>query len=322
MMRQNDDIFGPSQLNYEAWRDLLRSKCGRYYSEGIEPAAFTGWVRPVSARGFTATDIGCNSHRVERTYRDVRLDGADHYFVIFLVRGQLAMTHNDQTVRLAAGDVVFVDAARPVTYLVDNPGTVCNTVSLSLPRQSLVAHLGFEPRGGLYQRGGTPAGRLLFELIRDIDNDRGSPYSPADSYMQLAVYDLVGALFAPSDPWPVSSHAAKLFSRVRSIIKEGFTDPDFGPGEVAAKAGISLRYLQKLFTQHDSTCSEFIYSLRLEHAAQLLHRRALLGTSQSLSEIGYACGFNDYTHFARKFRYRFGHAPSVHSAEGGGTEIG
>ena len=152
-MRQNDDIFCPSLLNYEAWRDFLRSKCGRYYSEGIEPAAFTGWVRPVSARGFTVTDIGCNSHRVERTYRDVRLDGADHYFVVFLVRGQLAMIHNDQTVRQAAGDVVFVDAARPVTYLVDNPGAVCNTVSLSLPRQSLVAHLGFEPPGGLYQPG-------------------------------------------------------------------------------------------------------------------------------------------------------------------------
>jgi AraC-like DNA-binding protein len=60
----------------------------------------------------------------------------------------------------------------------------------------------------------------------------------------------------------------------------------------------------------------------LEHAAQLLHRRALLGTSQSLSEIGYACGFSDYTHFARKFRYRFGHAPGVHSAEGDGTENG
>ena len=37
--------------------------------------------------------------------------------------------------------------------------------------------------------------------------------------------------------------------------------------EVAAKAGISLRYLQKLFTQHGSTCSEFIYSLRLEHGS-------------------------------------------------------
>jgi AraC family transcriptional regulator, positive regulator of tynA and feaB len=118
------DVLGPTVLDYESWRDLLRSKCGRYYSKGIEPAAFTGWVRPVSALGFTATDIGRNSHRVERTSRDVCLDGADHYFVVFLVRGQLAMTHNEQTLRLAAGDVVFVDAARPVTYQVDNPGAV------------------------------------------------------------------------------------------------------------------------------------------------------------------------------------------------------
>jgi hypothetical protein len=72
MMRQDGDILGPSQLNYEAWRDLLRSKCGRYYSKGIEPAAFTGWVRPVSARGFTATDIGCNSHQSRCSSRRCR----------------------------------------------------------------------------------------------------------------------------------------------------------------------------------------------------------------------------------------------------------
>jgi AraC-like DNA-binding protein len=75
--------------------------------------------------------------------------------------------------------------------------------------------------------------------------------------------------------------------------------------------------LQKLFTQHGSTCSEFIYALRLEHAAHLLHRRALLGSSQSLSEIAHACGFSDYTHFARKFRHRFGHAPGAHDERDG-----
>jgi AraC-like DNA-binding protein len=76
--------------------------------------------------------------------------------------------------------------------------------------------------------------------------------------MQLAVYDLVGALFAPSDPWPVSRHADKLFARICGVIKDGFSDADFGPVEVAAEAGISLRYLQKLFTERGSTCSEFI----------------------------------------------------------------
>jgi len=41
-------------------------------------------------------------------------------------------------------------------------------------------------------------------------------------------------------------------------------------------------------------------------AAAIVRRRALLGASQPLSDIAYACGFRDYTHFARKFRQRFG----------------
>jgi AraC family transcriptional regulator, positive regulator of tynA and feaB len=82
-MRQSDNTFDSSQLEYEAWRDLLRSKGGRHYSEGIKPSAFTG--RPVKVRGFTALDIGCDARRVEPTYRDVRLDGADHYFALFQV---------------------------------------------------------------------------------------------------------------------------------------------------------------------------------------------------------------------------------------------
>jgi AraC family transcriptional regulator, positive regulator of tynA and feaB len=312
-MRQSDKTFDSSQLEYDAWRDLFRSKSGRYYSEGTKPSAFTGWVRPVRVRGFTALDIGCNAQRVERTYRDVRLDGADHYFAVFPIDGQLAMTHNDQAVRLAPGDIALVDAALPVTYSADGQGAPWNTVSLNLPRQTLISHLGFEPEGGLYKRRGTPAGRLLFDLFRDRGSDKDSESSLADSYMQLAVYDLIGALFAPSDAWPVSRHTDKLFARIRDVIKNGFADPDFGPYEVAAKTGISLRYLQKLFTQRGMTCSEFIYSLRLDRAAHLLHRRGLLDTRQSLREIGYACGFSDYTHFARKFRHRFGHPPGTHS---------
>ena len=66
---------------------------------------------------------------------------------------------------------------------------------------TLISHLECEPQGGLYARGGTPAVRLLFDLVREADKGSGS--SPADSYMQLAVYDLLGALFAPSDPSPV-----------------------------------------------------------------------------------------------------------------------
>lgn len=105
----------------------------------------------------------------------------------------------------------------------------------------------------------------------------------------------------------------KLFTRICGVIRDGFSNPDFGPCEVAAETGISLRYVQKLFTERGFACSEYIYSFRLDHAAHLLRRRALLATGQPLSEIAYACGFRDYAHFARKFRHRFGDAPGAHA---------
>jgi len=215
------------------------------------------------------------------------------------------MTQNDEAVQLAVGDIALLDAAQPAACFAGDS----HWLRLQLPRQSLLSHLGCEPEGGLHARVETPAAHLLFDLVRNADKGDGSAVFPADPYMELAVYDLLGALFAPSDPLPVSRHAERLFARIRNVIKDGFADPGFGPREVAAETGISLRYLQKLFTARGSTCSEFIYSLRLDQAARLLHRRASLQTSQPLSEIAYTCGFRDYTHFARRFRHRFGYPP-------------
>ena len=314
-----ESAIDTSQLDFEAWRAFLRSTCGDQ-PEVADPNAFASWVRrfrvyglPAAAIrircGFATAPDGRNLYRSERTHRDVRRAGADYYYAVFQVAGRAVLTQSDRAVQLAAGDVALFDAARPAARFSDN----AQWLGLHLPRQSLISHLACEPQGGLHARGGTPAARLLFDLVRRADQDGESAFSPADSYMQLAVYDLLGALFAPCDPSPVTRHADKLFARIRGVIGDSFADPDFGPREVAAVTGISLRYLQKLFTARGLTCSEFIYSLRLDHAARLLHRRGSLRTSQPLSEIAYTCGFRDYTHFARKFRARYGHAPGAHS---------
>jgi AraC family transcriptional activator of tynA and feaB len=133
--------------------------------------------------------------------------------------------------------------------------------------------------------------------------------------MQLVIYDLLGALFAPHDPVPASLHADKLFTRICDVVRGRFAEPEFGPCEVAAEAGISLRYLQKFFAARGTTCTHFINSVRLDHAACLLHRRATMSTSRPISEIAYDSGFSDYTHFARIFRRRFGHTPGAHAGE-------
>ena len=320
-MTQRDNVGMTPFLDFEAWRALLRSNCGRDV-EVTTPDAFAGWIRPFNACGLEASSVkiswgaegpGRLDHRVEQGYRDLRCDGADHYLILFQITGQTAITQLDQAAQLAVGDVALVDAARPVTYL--SRFSSPEWLTLRLPRKSVRSHLGFEPQGG-FSRQRTRASRLLFDLIRDADMEAAS--SSANIYMQLAVYDLVGALFAPSDPRSLARGSDKLFQRICGVVKDGFSDPDFGPVEVAAEAGVSLRYVQKLLTERGTTCSEFIYSSRLDHAAQLLHRRALLGTGEPLSEIAYACGFRDYAHFARRFQRRFGYSPGAYAGQDNG----
>jgi len=285
---------------------------GRFDPQVIDPKAFAGWVRPISAYGLIAAEVGSNAHVIERTHRDVRVDGTDHYVVLFQLAGCSAVTHNEEAVRFGVGDVVLVDAGRPATFFAGNSGEAWNAIALLLPRQALVSHLGFEPRGGLSRSNEKVIGRLLLDLIRNAGGEEVPP-SRTECYVRLAVHDLVGALFAPGDLAP-ARHSDKLFMRIRGVIKDGFVDPDLDPCKVATRTGISLRYLQKLFTERGSTCSEFIYSFRLDYAAHLLQRQSALGGSQALREISYASGFRDYSHFARRFRQRFGHAPGAHCA--------
>jgi AraC family transcriptional regulator, positive regulator of tynA and feaB len=312
-MRPLNDFAGKLRLPYHAWRESLFSNYGRYNPEGIEPAAFVGWLRPLTTSGLTAVDIGCNAPRIERTQRDIGLDGIEQYCLLFQMAGCSAFSQNDRVVRAAANDVVLIDTTQPMTCLVDN--CVAQWLILNLPRRPLISQLGFEPQGGTRRCGGTPAGRALLNLVRGADEGDESLPAASDSYIQLAFYNLVGALFAPSDQHPLSGYSDKLFARVCRLIVEHLADPDFGPSDVAAKAGISLRYVQKLFADRGSSCSEYIYSLRLDHAARSIRRRALLGKHQPLSEIAYECGFRDYTHFSRRFRRRFGSTPGTHAGE-------
>ena len=313
-------VSGAEQaIGYEVWRDRLASVCGRYSAAGAELVHFVGSVRPVTLCGSVAMVLSCNASRIDRTIRDARRDGTEHYYVLLQLDGQSTTTliQNDRIAQLSVGDIALIDSARPVTYFRENrPG---RWLTLQLPRRSLISHLGVEPVGGSYGCGDSLAGRLLFSLIDESVSEFDSAPISTEPCMQLVICDLLGALIGVKDQPARSSHTDKLFRRMSDIIRSHFADSSFGPAEVAAEAGISLRYLQKLFTLRGCSCTHFINSVRLDEAARQLHRRAMLKTMQPISEIAYAVGFNDYAHFARQFRRRFGHPPGVHAPESAGT---
>jgi len=317
-VHSSDDFLSAPKLDYDGFRAALREDWG-WFSPAVEANIFAGKVRTRRVFGFVATDLTCNATRVERTESDIRRDDMEYYYAVVQLTGGSTIIQDDRVVNAAAGDVVLLDSTRPVTFVPEAEHRNAQWLSLQLPRQNLVSHLGFEPQGGACGRRSAQASRLLCQLALDPVSDAEPTFASADRYMPLVVYDLLGALFAPPAPFG-SRHNDKLFMRACHIIKNRFADPDISPREVAAEAGISLRYLQKLFTVRGSTCRHHICSARLDHAARLIERRALIKTGQPLSDIAYACGFRDYTHFARGFRQRFGTTPGAVGAGATGSD--
>ena len=314
---------GPSPLSYDEWRAKLELLGARYHPTGVDRHAFAGWVCARRICDFEAIELGCNAPQISRTVRDTRLDDAHHYYLLFQCAGQTLIDQNNRQTMLNSGEVALIDSSRPVTYASDSPG---QWFSLHLPRKWLASYLGFEPEGGQCRNGEVPPARLLRELVSDAargDQTLIGEIKPKSVgvYMNLVVFDLVGALFSDPSTVSISPYTDKLFGRASEIIRDRFCDPDFGPLDVAAEMGISLRYLQTLFTARGTTCGQFVRSSRLNYAASLLRRRAQMKSASPLSEIAYACGFHDYVYFARLFRRQFGHPPGIHKADNSNTPL-
>lgn len=303
--------------SFDQWLESLRSSCGRYSARRSEQPSFVGWVRPFSLCGLQGTDIGCNASLVERTYLDIKRDDVEHFTVGQQIVGTADVTLDDRVVRAEPGDFLLIDGSRPLRYR-SLSGT-CNLVSFRLPRATCVARLGFEPEPELVRRTDSLTARLLCGFFQSVRYD--GVFREDEPEIDIILYDLVRALFGSAKWSDVSPHNDRLFERVCRIIKGNFTDPGVGPAELAAEAGISLRYLQKLFTHRGTTCSQYIQSLRLGHALTLLARRAEIRGSQSIAEIAWAAGYRDVSYFHRLFRQRFGHSPGASHSRNGKSSL-
>jgi AraC-like DNA-binding protein len=74
---------------------------------------------------------------------------------------------------------------------------------------------------------------------------------------------------------------------------------------LAARHGISPRYVHKLFEDDGRTYSQVVLDARLERAL-----RELRSTTRTVSAIAGAVGFSDLSYFNRTFRRRYGMTPT------------
>lgn len=115
-----------------------------------------------------------------------------------------------------------------------------------------------------------------------------------------------------------ASQYVERLNRVESYILSRLRDPQLSVDEIARHVACSKRYLHKIFAASASgnarsgaheRIGEFILRSRLEHIHyELLRQR---GVHEPVIKIALAHGFNNPSHFARKYRGLFGLTPSA-----------
>jgi len=104
---------------------------------------------------------------------------------------------------------------------------------------------------------------------------------------------------------PTLTADEEWLNKVRHIIAEYYSDPDFGTSSAAKLLYVSERSLQRRFKSvTDRTFKDYLNEIRLEKACE----RLLSGAK--IADVAFDSGFNDPSYFSQKFKHHFGVSPS------------
>jgi YesN/AraC family two-component response regulator len=109
----------------------------------------------------------------------------------------------------------------------------------------------------------------------------------------------------------ITSLDEKLIQKAISEVERNIANKDFSVEEMSRLLGMSRVLLyKKLLSLTGKTPIEFIRTIRLQRAAQLLEK-----SQYTVSEIAYQVGFNNPKYFARYFKEQYNMLPSAYASE-------
>ena len=237
--------------------------------------------------------------------------GGDKVFLSLIVQGESVARERGRELALSSGDALFFSG--------DNAGctifrpTPVRFAALRLPYQALAPLVPNLDDGAMRLIPKvTGALRLLASYLCAIDMGHALDSPELGPAVVTHIYDLVAlSLGSARDYREVAegggARAARL-QRLKTDIAANLYNSGLNVDGVAARHGVTPRYVQKLFASDGATFSEFVLDQRLAAAHRLLSDPRF--AHRSISSIAFDLGFSDLSYFNRTFRRRHEATPS------------
>jgi AraC-like DNA-binding protein len=270
---------------------------------------------PFHARRFSARVPGLQVMRgamspaiVTRT-KDCISDGNSDLALVINRTGTATACARGRELSLGAGDAILMSSSEVTKYSRCDRGsswTLCLSRSVL---SSLVVNVEDTIMRCIPQH--TEALKMLTGYLKTLFDGGGLTTPELRQLAVRYVYDLVALTLgatreANERARPRGVRAARL-EAAKAFIAENSHRSSLSVGLVAARLGVTTRYLQRLFEGDGTTFSEFLLRKRLTRAHRRLSEPQFL--ADAVSTIAYDAGFADLSYFNRSFRKLYGINP-------------
>lgn len=246
-----------------------------------------------------------SAYGIERTSRDNAHLREATFLLVSHRAGVVHYECDSSVVTARPGDMVLTDLTRPLKSTIEPGGLV--SFSVVLPHSALAE----TTTAATVKLGGS--GRvteLIDGYMRSLEAMPAQTIATHGAMFAGHIRDLVLCALrdGPADESAQPALGAARMTKAMKLIEARLGDPELSPADVAASLGISVRYLHLLFEETGVTFSRHVIERRLALAHDELSDPNRAG--RTIADIALRWGFNSFSHFTRRFRARYGLAPS------------
>jgi len=316
-------IARPDCSPHLAWNteDVRPSEQYSYYREAICQAFMKLTPERPSASGFPArvesvrlgegavNRVTFPEHVVRRSAADIASSNRTCYYLNLKLAGRCRIEQSGRDVSLSPGQVGIFDSARLFSLHHDR-GPRLQVASFWVPTQALHDRL---PSGFDF----VPArlsddplvGHLIVETARALNSAALSATEQENVRLLGVLLDLVALSLSrhgQRGAEPMSLVEATWIA-LRRAVHRRLREPGLTAAAIAMSVSISERYVHKLFERAGTTFACYVMEHRLDGVARELRDPRMM--ERAIGEIAFDWGFADLSHFARRFKQRFGCTP-------------
>lgn len=321
--RSNERAWGlPAERMVWRTDSVRKSERFSYYREAIcealmdlapetdDSAGFHACVEAAPLGDSALSWISASPHRVYRTAREIAHSSTECYYLNLILAGECQITQRGNEVRLRPGEVAVFDSAEPFV-LRHATGQDLKVVVFWIPRERLdrlarpgarfdALHLSDHPRIGKLIA--ETANTLAENAMAFTESEAGVLYESLLNLVLLCA-DVVPQDRGASD---LALGSATLQGILRHI-ESNVADPALSVEQAARRAGVSRRYVHKLFERLGTSFTRYVIDQRLARIHDDLTRRER--RNLAISAIAYRWGFSDLSHFNKAFKAKYAATP-------------